>query len=146
MKWLVIIGAFLTGFLFLSLNMLYNSGPPKPYIVVGDDEIPSTEGSYCWDSGASSKCEDKVFRDAFEMAAQHEPTSVREGEEIEVKFTPFPDEFQLVQWKEGGERKQVVVKDGNIYAPEQPGLYVFQIHAEWEQGDATYAFSVKVSS
>lgn len=38
----------------------------------------------------------------------------------------------------------VIVESNRIYAPIKQGKYVYMIYAKWEQGNPSYAFSIKV--
>lgn len=119
---------------------------PQPSVLVGGTPIPVAEGSYCWDSLLTSECVDKGYASPFEMGTVYEPVHVSPEEEIEIYFDhrPIEGSVQVERWTDatGGERFQP--ENGKFLAPQQSGLYVYHIMAQWEKGDGSYAFSINV--
>lgn len=118
--------------------------PPTPEVSVNERDIPVTEGSYCWDSGTSAECVDKIYKNPVEMAEQHDPTSVLKGATIQLDFSPYPEQLKLTLWREDGTREKVETRDHTITVPNQEGLYIYEMEAAFDQGDVPYAFSVRV--
>lgn len=56
---LIVIGVFIFG--------PFRSKPPVPTITVGDTEILTTQGSYCWGGLISARCADKSYTGVLDM-------------------------------------------------------------------------------
>ncbi|WP_430787516.1 hypothetical protein VBD025_16665 [Virgibacillus flavescens] len=130
-------------FLFQSLG---STEPPTPNVTVGDTEIPTTQGSYCWDGLFSAKCVDMVYTSGWDMGMEHEPVKVSPNEKINVEFDKEPLENSLFveKWTDEEEVIKIEMKNNTITAPAESGVYVYLIRANWKQGDGSYAFAVKV--
>ncbi|MBH0231326.1 hypothetical protein [Halobacillus yeomjeoni] len=143
------IGLLIIGTYVLITAMTDSEGPvepPSPEVSVGEVNIPTTQGSYCWKGDSQGKCVDKAYASEIEMGMNHEPTEIAPGQKVNISFVQDPIEgsIEVKQWNDVDPPKDMDLIDSKITVPEQEGVYVYHIIAEWERGDGSYAFSVEV--
>lgn len=147
----VIISIIILGVVMIGLFVFapFRSEPPIPTITAGNITIPTTQGSYCWDGLFSAQCVDMAYTSPLEMAKEHKPTVVSPNAEINIDFPkkPTADTWSVEQWidKDKIEVVKIELKNNQtIIAPNEKGIYVYHVLANWKQGDGNYAFSIKV--
>lgn len=122
----------------------FRSEPPAPKITVNGEDIPTTQGSYCWNGLLFAQCVDFIYSTPLEMAEKHTPTKVMPKEKIKVDFKKEPDSRKIELWTSETEIKNISLKDDFFYAPEEKGVYVYHISSWWKQGDGNDAFWIEV--
>ncbi|XKI10932.1 Copper amine oxidase N-terminal domain-containing protein [Sporosarcina sp. ANT_H38] len=124
----------------------FRSEPPTPNVTIGDVDIPTTQGSYCWKRLLSAQCVDKAYTSLFDMASRYKPTVVSPNEKIKIEFKkkPIAGTMKVEQWVDEDNKQKVEVKNGSIVVPLEKGVYVYSVLSDWKQGDGMYAFSVEV--
>lgn len=50
----------------------------------------------------------------------------------------------VFEWNEDEEAKEVALKDNKINVPEEGGIYIYEVKAKWENGEASFIFDVEV--
>ncbi|ATP40382.1 hypothetical protein CSE16_10165 [Solibacillus sp. R5-41] len=120
--------------------------PPTPNVTIGDVDIPTTQGSYCWKGLLSAQCKDMAYTSLFDMASTHKPTVVSSNEKIKIEFKkkPIAGTMKVEQWVDEDNIQKVEVKNSSIMAPKEKGVYVYSVVSDWKQGDGWYAFSIEV--
>jgi hypothetical protein len=140
----IILALVVTGFVVFTP---FNSEPPTPNVTVGNTEIPTTQGSYCWKGFLSAQCVDMVYSSPLDMAKNHKPTIVSPNKEIKVDFEiePIAGTLEVEQWSDKDNVENVEMKYNNsIVAPKEKGIYVYHVKANWKQGSGNYTFSIEV--
>ncbi len=124
----------------------FRSEPPTPNVTIGDVDIPTTQGSYCWKKLLSARCVDKAYTSVLDMASSHKPTVVSPNEKIKVEFKkkPIAGTMKVEQWIDEDSIQKVEVKNGSIVVPKEKGVHVYSVVSDWKQGNGKYAFSVEV--
>ena len=123
----------------------FRSEPPTPSVTIGNVNIHTTQGSFCWEGPISSQCVDKIYTSPLEMAAEHKPTVVSSNEEVTIKFKKAPlGKLVVTQWVGENNTKIITVKNDKIKVPKEKGIYVYSVIANWEKGSGSYAFSIEV--
>lgn len=74
----------------------FRSEPPIPNVTIGDVNIPTTQGSFCWHGLISGRCVDKIYTNPLDMAREHKSTGVSQNEEINIAFKKEPLEGMMV--------------------------------------------------
>ncbi|ASN05633.1 hypothetical protein [Virgibacillus necropolis] len=138
---IIVIGLIITG---LFIFVPFKSEPPTPTVTAGGTTIPTTEGSYCWDGLFSAQCVDKVYTGPLDMAKEHNPTVVSPNEEIKIDFKKEPKTIEVEQWIDNENTGNIEVKTNSLLAPKEKGKYVYNVLADWKQGDVNYVFSIEV--
>lgn len=120
--------------------------PPTPKISAAETQIPTTQGSYCWDGFLFAQCVDTIHTTPIDMTESHTPTRVSKNEKIAIEF-PIgyqPKTLKLEQWLDENNSKVIEINSGKINAPNESGIYAYHIIADWNQGDGNYAFLIEV--
>ena len=139
---LILIGFIVIGILVFEP---FRSEPPTPSVTIGDIDIHTTQGSFCWKGLISGQCVDKIYTSPLEMAAKHKPTVVSSNEEVTIKFKKAPlGKLVVTQWVGENNTKSITVKNDKIKVPKEKGIYVYSVIANWEKGSGSYAFSIEV--
>ena len=123
----------------------FRSEPPTPSVMIGNVNIHTTQGSFCWEGPISSQCVDKIYTSSLEMAAEHKPTVVSSNEEVTIKFKKASlGKLVVTQWVGENNTKSIIVKNDKFKVPKEKGIYVYSVIANWEKGSGSYAFSIEV--
>jgi len=122
--------------------------PPTPVISWNDKSAVSVPTSSCWSYENTGTCIDTAAPP--EVIGEKKPTAmqVKPGAVITVSYALPPEEqsLRVTQWIGSNQIEQVLENGNQWKAPEQPGWYLFDVHANWEQGDAGHAFVIEVKS
>lgn len=124
----------------------FRGTPPEPDVSVNGTDIAVTSGSSCWNSLLNSKCIDLSDSTPVDMTASQTPTVVKPGQKIEIAFNdgPAPERIKAEQWQKNDTKKTIRLKNEQITAPGQKGLYIYHVYAWWKKGDGNVAFPVQV--
>jgi len=124
----------------------FRGTPPEPDVSVNGTDIAVTSGSSCWNSLLNSKCIDLSDSTPLDMTAEQTPTVVKPGQKIEVAFNdgPAPERIKAEQWQKNDTKKTIRLKNEQITAPDQKGVYTYYVYAWWKKGDGNVAFPVQV--
>jgi hypothetical protein len=124
----------------------FRSEPPAPNVEIDGLEVATTEGSFCWMGMLRGQCVDYVYASPIEMAQKHNPAPVSPNEKITIEFTkePASETLEVSRWIGENNSQAVPIENGGIQAPNEKGVYVYHVIAQWKQGDGNWAFSVEV--
>lgn len=143
--------------IFLSDKELFYLSPPNMKLIVHgmDQVIPAELGTYTWTRKAGG-VDQTVHVDAgspIEIADYIEAVPVSNGLTVAVEFadssTPeleghYWDRDEETSWFVGKRVDKVVIEDGIIELPTEPGQYVMEIKATWEYGNGCYTIHFEV--
>lgn len=112
---------------------------PQLAVMAGEQSIPVTVGTICWPFKGEVMCADKM--QPFVVLKGAVAPVVPAGTVLELRFSLKPSHVQVVQYVGGAPSpvrnpSRIVVKD--------PGRYIYEVNADWEQGDAIYGFTVEM--
>jgi hypothetical protein len=118
--------------------------PPKLTAKVNEKLIKVYQGSYCWNEYGQGVCADTIS--PVEMVKKDAPTVVPKGSELKLRFNyePKKESIGASIWINGEARDQKIVNSDTIVLPKEPGIYVYSVHANWKEGDSSYALQVEV--
>lgn len=122
--------------------------PPKPTIAWNDKTAVAVPTSSCWSYDSQATCRDTAAPPEVIGEQKPAPLQVQPGAILTITYEQPPLEKSLVltQWI-GTDQVRQELKGGNKWkAPEQPGWYLFDVRARWQQGDAGHAFVIEVRS
>lgn len=124
----------------------FRSEPPTPKILGAGTEIPTTQGSFCWDGLLLAQCVDTAHTTPLDMTKTHNPTVVSKNEEIKIRFRngPPPETIKVEQWIDENHVKNIEITNEKINVPSEKGVYAYHVIADWKQGDGNYAFLIEV--
>ncbi|MBM6602254.1 hypothetical protein [Priestia megaterium] len=118
--------------------------PPQLTAKVNKEPIKVYQGSYCWNENGRGECADTALPE--EMVKGNVPTVVSKASELKVHFDYEPKKGSVGAniWTNGEAKDQKIVNSDTIILPRKPGIYVYSVHANWEEGDSSYALQVEV--
>ncbi|MBO8173287.1 MAG: hypothetical protein H0Z33_15550 [Bacillaceae bacterium] len=116
--------------------------PPIPMVTAMDQQLKVIQGSYCWQAFGKGECADTAAPPA--LVKGHMPLEASPGSAVNISFHYEPDTMEVRLW-EDDDTIPVTLDQGKTFVlPEQPGYYIYSIHGQWPEGDASYAFAVRV--
>ena len=122
----------------------FRGEPPNPKVEAQGKDIPTVQGSFCWDGLLRNQCVDKVYVDGLDMTKKSKPTVVSSNKKIDISFEDEPESMEIVRWKDKQDAEKVTLTDDAVTAPKETGTYAYEIKAKWSNGDGQFAFLVKV--
>jgi hypothetical protein len=122
--------------------------PPKPTIAWKEKTAVAVPTSSCWSYGSEAACIDTAAPPELIGEKNPPPLQVKPGAVITISYEHPPADQSLVltQWSGSDPITRELPNDGKWTAPEQPGWYLFDVRARWQQGDAGHAFVIEVRS
>lgn len=124
------------------------STPPTPLISWKDKSAVSVPTSYCWTYENTGTCVDTAAPP--EVIAEKKPAAmqVKPGAVITISYDlpPVEKSLSIYRWVGSSQIEQAVENGNQWKAPDQPGWYLYDVRAQWDQGDAGHAFVIEVKS
>lgn len=120
--------------------------PPLPTISVGEHNPSVARGSVSWHPAGGLGFEGDMFMTAPELARFYKlkPVRASKGSTIDVAF-PLPvTKVKATTWRFGRIIGEEEITGGRLTAPVRPGLYTVGIQAFFHEGNAHYAFLIRV--
>lgn len=120
--------------------------PPVPVITIGQQQLEVARGSYCWSSFLTSECVDTISPPELLEHEGISPTVVSPASEIQITFKrePKKESVGVNVWLDGGDAESVALTNNTFIAPKEKGIYIYDVFARWDKGDASYAFVIEV--
>lgn len=119
--------------------------PPPLEIRIGDDTFQAFRGGYNW---SYYDPEEKLMAGGeAESRSPNEIANIEKGHqadknaEVELIFGEEPTSYRVFVWDEAGNQEPVSAK---LDLSDHVGQNIFEIRADWEQGDASYVFVLDV--
>lgn len=112
--------------------------PPGLTISAGGQDLSYTLGTFTWtENNRSVASESHTPPDLVDVTNE-----VEAGTTVSIDFGKEPDVLKVGVWEDDDEvLKQIA---GNtITLPDEKGDFLYVIRAEWSEGDALYALSIK---
>ncbi|HYF77259.1 MAG TPA: hypothetical protein VD973_09015 [Symbiobacteriaceae bacterium] len=122
-----------------------SAAPPEMQAVVGGAYAKVVRGGACWADAGQVRCTDTAG--PVERTANVGPNVVAPGTPVELRFAwpVAPGAAAVRQWTGGMAAEPVALGPNWTFPlPREPGTYVYEAEARWEQGNGTYAFRVEV--
>ncbi len=122
----------------------FRGAPPNPDVEANGKDVPTVQGSYCWDSLLRSQCVDKTYRDGLDLAKEKTSVTVSAGAPIRVELSGDLKSVKLIQWNDQKQESRVTLNNDQFNAPTKPGIYVYELNSRWKQGDGQFGFILNV--
>ncbi len=124
--------------------------PARSVVLAGAEPIRTFRGSYCWQQSFRAVCADTPAPP--ELLKGHLPPVVPPGATLHIRFDPPPQpgSIRVNRWEQGRPQPaSAAVTAGRaaevtLTLPTAPGPYLYDVSAQWPQGDGSYAFQVLV--
>jgi hypothetical protein len=122
-----------------------NTEPPEAKVIVNENtEISTFRGTYHWTEGAAEYDVPPQLVDSQNM----DPVEVEGGAVGIVTFDDGSDPAVSVrEWHRNEPAAELDVRDREVTFPEEPGMYILEISAEWEgefAKSSSYTFYVEI--
>ena len=141
---IVVIVALVIG-TYVFMNV-WHSKPPNPMITADGKQVKVEQGSYCWAGLINGECVDMISPP--EIVAEHSitPVKVSPGAEVKIEFAYKPDKHTIGanRWINRSESEGVSVHHNVFKIPKEEGVYIYDVHAAWDEGSSSYVFAVEV--
>ncbi|MBB5325305.1 hypothetical protein HNQ34_002405 [Anoxybacillus tepidamans] len=140
--WLFLLLIFISfGYWFIN-----ESKPPSPRITVEGKNIPTAQGSYCWDGFFNNMCVDMI---SPPQIVEHEglaPVVVPPGAQLKIDFQKEPTKGTLGvnKWMSNHDVKNAKLNGNILTVPKEKGIHIYDVHASWDKGDSSYVFVIEV--
>ncbi|EWG10972.1 hypothetical protein [Cytobacillus firmus] len=114
-------------------------------VEVNGSKYPMEKGSYQWvrKNGLETETVTTDHASPNQMAEDLKPISVKPGQKVKVKIEDDPI-INVFLWNETGKEKEIKLEDDQITVPAHKGTYIYEVLAEWKNGEISYTFVVEV--
>lgn len=140
------ISFFIATLLFIVSGCTSAPKPPDATATIDGENIELSKGSYQWEEQGTIT--NAIDVPPMERAKELEKTIIDRNSFATINFSDGSDpQLTANSWEEvkGERRKKDLSLEGNqLKFPSKTGRYVFEIVAEWFNGDASYTFVVEV--
>ncbi|AOT00740.1 hypothetical protein ESP131_10905 [Exiguobacterium sp. U13-1] len=131
---------------FLSLDP-FRHQPPEPNATIEDREVKVYTGTYSWSGMFRGETAD-AKSEAVDLVKGDPSTPANPEDQLTIRFKegPASKSVTIVLWSvEDNKKIKSYKKTGQITVPSTPGKYVYQITADWKEGDGDFAFPIEVN-
>lgn len=114
-------------------------------IEVNGKQYDIATGNYKWERKEGMETQ-VIATDAaspYQIADDFKAILIGQSETIHINVEAEPT-ITVYLWDENGRQKKVSVSNNQIKAPENAGKYVFEVLAEWSNGEVSYTFVVEI--
>lgn len=118
--------------------------PPDLLVIIDGERLQPARGSYSWSADTGNGIMKSTEADSFtppQLVENHTPREVAPRSEIELIFETMPVSYEIIIWDENGNIKSTA---DQFYLSKQQGEVIYEVVAEWTEGEVSYAFTVNV--
>lgn len=116
---------------------------PEATLFVGVKPFDGASGSSCWTTVSGGEgvgqCIDTVWPPKMEQYIE-----IERGTEIVLLGDADNAELSLAEPRSGDQVRKLDLEDGRGRITAEPGKYLLDVFATWPQGDAAFAFGIRV--
>ncbi|MFP7278974.1 hypothetical protein SFC11_06405 [Exiguobacterium indicum] len=130
---------------FLSLDP-FRHQPPEPTVTIEGRDVKVYTGTYSWSGMFRGEVAD-TKSEAVDLVKGDPSTQANPEDRLMIRFEeePTPKSVTIVLWSvEDKKEIKTYKKTGKISVPTTHGRYVYQITADWKEGDGDFAFPIEV--
>lgn len=130
---------------FLSLDP-FRHQPPEPTVTIEERDVKVYTGTYSWSGMFRGETAD-AKAEAIDLVKGDPSTQANPKDRLTVRFEegPAPKSVTIVLWSvEDHKEMKTYKRTGQMTLPSTPGKYVYQITADWKEGDGDFAFPIEV--
>lgn len=130
---------------FLTLDP-FRHQPPEPTVTIEGRNVKVYMGTYDWSGMFRGEIGD-AKSEAIDLVKGDPSTQAHPEDRMTIRFEEGPalKSISIVLWSvEANTKLKTYKKTGQISIPTTPGKYVYQIKAEWREGEGDFAFPIDV--
>ncbi|KAF0818224.1 MULTISPECIES: hypothetical protein [unclassified Cytobacillus] len=121
--------------------------PPekKATAVVNGTEYRMEKGNFQWvrKKGLETESIQTDHASPNQMAVQLKPILVKPDQKVKVKIEDDPV-IKVYLWNETGIESEIKLEDNQINMPADKGKYIYEVLAEWQNGEISFTFVAEV--
>ncbi|WP_223702115.1 hypothetical protein [Sutcliffiella deserti] len=128
------------------VNMDEEFPPSMPgFIMVDDTEYEMAQGNYRWEKkeGFSTHVARTDAASPNQIAENVEAIKIPPNTKLTIIVEEKPA-LTLYQWNEDGGKKAMTLTDHSFSVPTEEGRYIYEVLAEWKNGEVSYTIVVEV--
>lgn len=112
-------------------------------VEVNGSDYSMEQGGYRWvrKKGLETETVTTDHASPNQMAEHLQPISVKSGQKVKVKIEDNPI-LNVFLWNQSG--KEIKLEDDQITVPADKGTYIYEVLAEWKNGEIAYTFVTEV--
>jgi hypothetical protein len=110
-------------------------------VTINNEKIEPMQGSFCWSEWGKGLCADTAG--PLELAEEMAPFVAEKGETVNLEFEKKPTAVSVYQVETDEPIRQSASLD-SFQLPQQEGTYIFDIVADWRQGDVSYVIKIAI--
>lgn len=118
------------------------SKPPSLTIEVGEETITPSLGTYSWSVDNGDGSVKNINADSAappELVKNTQPTQVTNDTDVELNFETQPQRYEVRTWEDNS-----VASTSDEITLSEKGKIIYEVLAYWENGTASYAFSLNI--
>ncbi|QUG43019.1 hypothetical protein KD050_07220 [Psychrobacillus sp. INOP01] len=114
-------------------------------IEVNGQQYDMAMGNYRWERkrGMETEVIETDSASPYQIAENFDAIQIGQSDTIHINIEDEPT-ITAYLWDENGRQKEVSVNNNQIKAPESAGKDVYEILAEWSNGEVSYTFVVEI--
>lgn len=124
-----------------------NDFPPTMagIIEVNGKQYDMAKGNYKWErkEGMETQVIQTDAASPYQIAGDFEAIPISQSEIIHINIEAEPT-LTAYLWDENGRQKEVSVNNKQFEAPKSAGKYVYEVLAQWSNGEVSYTFAVDI--
>ncbi|WP_264737566.1 hypothetical protein [Cytobacillus firmus] len=103
------------------------------------------KGNYRWVRKKGLETETVTTDNASpnQMADHLKPITVKPGQKVKIKIEDDPV-IKVFLWNETGKEREIKLEDDQITVPAGKGKYIYEVLAEWTNGEISYTFAAEI--
>lgn len=121
--------------------------PPdkKAAVEVNSSNYSMEKGGYRWvrKKGLETETVTTDHASPNQMAEHLKPIRVKPDQKVKVEIEDDPV-MKVFLWNETGIEKEIKLEDDQITVPADKGKYIYEVLAEWKNGEISYTFVAEV--
>lgn len=130
-----------------SIKESENNFPPTMTgtIEVHGQQYDMVKGNYRWErkQGMETEVIETDAASPYQIGENFDAIPIGQSESIHINIDDEPT-ITAYLWGENGRQKEVLVNNEQIEAPESTGKYVYEVLAEWSDGEVSYTFVLEI--
>lgn len=112
---------------------------------VNGTEYPMEKGNYQWvrKNGNETEAVKTDHASPNQMAVQLTPIPVKPDQKVKLKIEDDPL-MKVYLWNETGIEREIKLEDNQINMPADKGKYIYEVLAEWQNGEISFTFVAEI--
>lgn len=141
---LALAGCGQTGATDAAGNKIY---PPdeQGYVVIDGEEKKLEKGNYSWEVKKGSTTEVTRTDAASPNQIAENVKTILAPPDTEMSFKLVGDPtIKVYLWNEQEREKEIELQEGKFRTPTEKGQYIYEVLAEWENGEISYTYVIEL--